>query len=130
MKHIYIISDPDTARSLTEMLQVNKSLTHLDLSENYAFSQRGACCIFNGIQHNTTLTHFFKVMVIYFKRNHDKDPDTVRSLNLMLQLNKSLTHLDLSKCTYFTELEASFIFVGLQHNTCFIESQLYRYNSY
>ena len=53
------VSDPDTASSLTKMLQVNKSLKLLDISGNHAFFQRGACCIFYGLQHNTALPHLF-----------------------------------------------------------------------
>ena len=106
------VSDPDTARSLTKE---NNSLTHLDLSENGAFSQRGACCIFNGLQHNTALTHLF--LSDDYMLLKDKDPDTVRSLNLMLQVNKSLTHLDLSTSTVFSDSEASCTFESLQHNT-------------
>ena len=109
------VDDPDTARSLTIMLQENKSLTHLDFSENRTFSQRGACCIFNGLQHNTALTHLFLSNNHLFQK--DIDPDTVRSLNLMLQINKSLNHLDLSKSTQLSESEACCIFEGLQHNT-------------
>ena len=40
-----------------EMLQWNKSLTHLDLSSNRRFSDFGAYCTFHGLQHNTALTY-------------------------------------------------------------------------
>ena len=43
--------------ALIEMLQWNKFLTHLDLSKNNTFSDFGACCIFHGLQHSTTLSH-------------------------------------------------------------------------
>ena len=43
--------------ALIEMLQCNKSLTHLDLSSNKTFSDFGAYCIFRGLQHNTALTY-------------------------------------------------------------------------
>ena len=117
------VSDPSTARSLTNMLQLNKTLTHLDLSKNCAFSQRGACCIFNSLQHNTTLTHLFLSDNYVVQRDHN-NLVTVGSLNLMLQVNKSLTHLDLSKSINFTELEARCIFEGLQHSTTLVSLNL------
>ena len=49
-------TDPDTARSLAKMLQVNKSVTHLDLSYNQSVN-RMIPCIFQGLEHNTTLLH-------------------------------------------------------------------------
>ena len=116
------VSDPDTARSLTVMLQENRSITYLDLSKNRAiFSQKGGCCIFIGLQHNTALTHLFLEDYITYQ---SADPDTVRSLNLMLQVNKSLTHLDLSESTNFTESGARCIFEGLQHNTNLLQLNL------
>ena len=40
-------------------LQVNKTLTHLDLSNNRGFlTLRPAYCVFQGLQHNTSLVHF------------------------------------------------------------------------
>ena len=84
-------TDPDTASSLTKMLQVNKSLTHLDLSRNN-LSDSGARCIFEGLRHNTTLVN------MSLQRNYiaATNPDTARSLTKMLQVNKTLTHLDIS----------------------------------
>ena len=73
------VSDPETARCLTTMLQENKSLTHLDLSGNGTFSQKGACCIFYGLQHNTALTYLFLSDVYYLLQRYH-DPVTVRSL--------------------------------------------------
>ena len=105
------VSNPDTARSLTTMLQENKSLTHLNFSYNGAFSQRGASCIFNGLQLNTTLTH----LTIIGDYMID-DPDRVRSLAQMLQVNKSLTYLDLSYSMGFSDSEARCIFESLHQN--------------
>ena len=45
----------DTTRALGEMLRVNKTLTHLDLSNNEKLADLGARCIFLNLQHNTTL---------------------------------------------------------------------------
>ena len=84
--------DPETARSFTEMLQVNKSLTHLDLSEN-SFIDSGSHCVFEGLQHNNTLVN----LNLSTTRLRSTDSDTVRSLTKMFQVNKSLTHLDLSE---------------------------------
>ena len=71
------------------MLQVNKSLTHLDLSQN-KFSTH---YIFEGFQHNTTLVN----LNLSSTGIMATDPDTARSLTKMLRKNKSLTRLDLSQ---------------------------------
>ena len=118
--HNYNISatDPDTARSLTKMLQVNKTLTHLDLSWNY-LSDSGARCIFEGLQHNTTLVN----LSLQDNGITATDPDTARSLTKMLQVNKSLTHLDLS-WNYLSDSGARCIFKGLQNNTTLLNLSL------
>ena len=41
--------------ALSKILEVNKSITHLDLSNNSRLSDSGARCIFEGLQHNTAL---------------------------------------------------------------------------
>ena len=43
--------------ALNKMLQVNKSLTHLDLSNNSIFTDSGPRCVFEGLQHNSTLVN-------------------------------------------------------------------------
>ena len=53
-----LVATEDTAQALTPMLQVNKTLTHLDLSNNEKFSDSGAYFVFQGLQHNITLVHF------------------------------------------------------------------------
>ena len=69
------------ARSLTTLLRVNKSLTYLDLSSNLT-SDSGARCIFEGLQHNTTLVNL--------NLSHTgipiADPDTARSSVLELYI--------------------------------------------
>ena len=115
------VSNPDTAKSLTTMLQENKSLTHLNLSDNGVFSQRGASCIFNGLQFNTTLTHLY-IGGDYMIRGDD--PDRVKSLALMLQVNKSLTYLDLSNSMGFSESEARCIFESLHQNVSLVSLNL------
>ena len=106
-------TNPDTADSLIKMLQVNKSLTHLDLSSNN-LSDLGGLCIFKGLQHNTTLNsmNLGKTGITAI------NPDTAISLTKMLQVNKSLTCLNLSsKCTMADEQIFSHIFHELEHNT-------------
>ena len=104
-------TDPDTARSLTKMLQVNKSLKHLDLSYNAVFSDSGACCFFESLHYNTTLVNL--------NLSQTGNADYARSLKEMLQVNKTLTYLDLSN--YFTQRIThlwiiSCVFEGLEHN--------------
>ena len=108
-------TNPATARSLTNMLYENKSLTHLDLSWNYIFSDSGAHCVFEGLQHNTTLVY----LNLGSSRMENIDPDTAISLTKMLLFNKSLTHLDLSYCFMdaVSHRIISLIFEGLEHNT-------------
>ena len=109
------IADPDTARCLTRLLQTNKSLTHLNLSYNN-FSDSGAHCIFECLQNNTTLVH----LNLSSTGITATDPDTARSLTKMLQVNKSLTHLDLSQNKFSTH----YIFEGFQHNTTLVNLNL------
>ena len=106
--------------ALTKMLQVNKSLTHLNLSSNNYFSDLGSCCIFEGLQHNTTL--------VYLNLSRTgitaTDPDTAKSLTKMLQVNKSLEHLDLSRNYTPKNQIILHIFQGLEHNTTILHLDL------
>ena len=77
------------------MLQVNKSLTHLDLSKN-KLSDSGAHSIFKGLVDNTTLVNLNLSLTNIVVVN----PGTVSALTEMLQVNKSLTHLYLSNHSY------------------------------
>ena len=101
-------TNPDTARSLTKMLQVNKSLTHLDLSQN-RLCDSVLHYIFEGVHHNTSLVN------LSLRKNciTATDLDTARSLTKMLQVNKSLTHLDLLQ-NDLSDSGACCIFEGLQ----------------
>ena len=117
-------ADPDTARSLTKMLQVNKSLTHLDLSENQ-ICDSGAHYVFEGLQSNTTLVN----LNLSNTGITAADPDTARSLTKMLQVNKSLTHLDLSRNNpdhTSTNSIISHTFQGLKHNTTLLHLNISR----
>ena len=107
----FVKADSDTARSFYKMIQVNSSLTHLDVG----CSGFSIYCTFQALQHNTTLVNLNVSSACYMK---DMDPDTARSLSKMLRENKSLTHLDLSvRCTLS---DGSSIFEGLQHNTTLV----------
>ena len=105
--------------ALTKILQI---LSHLDLSNSSTFSDSGAHCIFEGLRNNTTLVHL--------NLSHTSitaiTPDTARSLTKMLQVNKSLKHLNLSNYFMheFTHLQIiSCIFEGIEHNTslCYLD---------
>ena len=52
-----LVATEDTAQALTTMLKVNKTLTHLDLSQNQNFSDSGAYNVCQGLKHNTTLVY-------------------------------------------------------------------------
>ena len=118
-------SDPDTARSLTKLLQVNKSITHLDLSRNNTCLHSGAWYILQGLYHNTTLVN------LSLCETHITCADAISLANL-LAVNKSLTHLDLSSitCKYYTSAGPascyvfSRIFKGLQQNTALLHLNL------
>ena len=108
------VTNQDTARLLSTMLRENNSLTHLNLSGNNNFSDLGAQCIFESLQHNSTLVYLNLSMTTITAT----DPDTARSLTEMLQVNKSLTYLDLScKNTIPANCVISLIFSALEHNT-------------
>ena len=98
------------------MLQVNKTLTLLDLSENYDFSDSGAYCVFQGLQHNTSLAHL-NLSNVGLKGTEN----TGQALTAMLQVNKILTLLDLSGNH---DLGAYYVFQGLQQNTSLVHLNL------
>ena len=94
--------------ALATMLQVNNTLTHLDLSGNYLFL--GSSNIFSALEHNTTL--------LYLNLSNTRlNYITWAALVTMLQINKTLTHLDLSansipgSCNFF---------LALHHNTSLV----------
>ena len=79
----------------------------------------GALCVFDGLQHNTTLVN------LSLQRNDitATDPDTVRYLFKMLQVNKSLTHLDPSYNQSLNRMIPC-IFQGLKQNTTLLHLNL------
>ena len=93
------------------MLQVNKTLTHLDLSNNWEF--QNASCIFQGLQNNATLVH---LSLSSIKLEVKKDTRVAKALSTMLQKNKHLKHLDLSYNPLYDE-GVYCLCEGLQHNT-------------
>ena len=116
-----LVATKDTAQALTKMLQVNKTLTHLDLSHNEKFSDSGAYCVFQGLQHNTSLVHLNLSDTFLV---HAATHDTVQALTTMLQVNKTLTHLDLSNNEKFSDSGAYCVFQGLQYNITLVHLNL------
>ena len=76
--------------------------------------------IFLSLQHNATL--------VYLDLSNAKidraGANTAQALAEMLQVNKKLKYLNLSKNTAFSGIEAQYIFVGLQHNTTLVHLDL------
>ena len=106
-----------TVEALTKMLQLNKALTHFNLSYN-SISNLGAQSIFEGLQHNHTLVHLnLKYTGIGTVMR------TAQVLTKMLQLNKTLTHLNLSYNS-ISDLGAQSILKGLQHNNTLVQLNL------
>ena len=108
-----LVATAGTAQALTTMLQANKTLTHLDLSNNWKF--QNASCIFQGLQNNATLVY---LNLSNIKFEVIKDTSLAKALTTMLQVNKTLTHLDLSNNWKFQN--ASCIFQGLLNNTTLV----------
>ena len=111
---LVVTEDCSTAQALTTMLQVNKTLTHLDLSNNWIFKH--ASCIFKGLQNNTTLVYLNLSKINLVVR---KDAPLAKALTTMLQENKHLTHLDLSYNPLYDE-GVYCLCEGLQHNTTLV----------
>ena len=108
-----LVATEDVDQALTTMLQVNKTLTHLDLSNNVSLFISGSWVIFESLQRNTTL-----VQLNLSDTGLVATEVTAQALTTMLQVNKTLTHLDLSHNLKFQN--ASSIFHGLQNNTTLV----------
>ena len=100
----------DAAQALTTMLQVNKTLTHLDLSSNQ-LSDSVVYSVFQGLQHNTALVFLNLSGTSWFVTE-----DTARALTTMLQVNKTLAHLDLSSKQFVDLVSCT---ISRQHNTAY-----------
>ena len=103
-----------TGQALTTMLQVNKTLTHLDLSKNWKFEK--ASCVFQGLQNNTTLVY---LNLSNIQLEVKKDTPLAKTLTVMLQENKHLKHFDLSYNPLYDE-GVYCLCEGLQHNTTLV----------
>ena len=108
-----LVATEDTAQALTTMLQVNKTLTHLDLSNNFTLFVSGTWFIIESLQCNTTL-----VQLDLSDTGLVVTDETAQALTIMLQVNETLTHLDLSSNHNFQN--AICIFQGLQNNTTLV----------
>ena len=105
----------DTAQALTTMLRVNKTLTHLDISHNGRFSGSLHYLVFRGLQYNTALVNLTLKCTGLVATE-----DTAQTLTTMLQVNKTLTHLNLSQNHNFSDSGAYIVCQGLQHNTSLV----------
>ena len=109
----------ENGSALTEMLNRNNTLTHLDLSYN-RLSDLGAHCIFQGLQQNTTL--------IYLNLHNNgitSCEGTAQALKKLLQTNKTLIHLDLSENQIFSNSSSRCILLeGFQLNTTLVHLNL------
>ena len=84
--------DPLTAKSLTRMLQVNKSLIHLDLSSTDFLTANGIFQYsFQGLKHNTTLLHLIL-------RYRDISYNDAACIAQALKSNLSLQALSIARC--------------------------------
>ena len=119
LKGTGLVATEGTAQALTTMLQVNKTLTHLDLSNNSNFSEQGAYCVFQVLQHNNTLVNLNLSCI-----GLEMTKNTARVLATMLQVNNTLTHLDLSNNYTLFVLGTWFSFESLQCNTTLVQLNL------
>ena len=104
-----------TAQALTTLLRVNKTLRHLEISNIFTSSGSLHYLVFCGLQHNTTLVH-----LNLRSTGLVATEDTAQALTTMLQVNKTLKHLDLSKNQDFSDSGAYIFCQGLQHNTTLV----------
>ena len=114
-----LVATEDTAQALTTMLQVNKTIKYLDVSVNWTFSDAGAYCVFQGLQQNTSLVH-----LNLSDTGLAANKDSAQALTKMLQINKTLTHLDLSCNRTFSRSYSCAVFQGLQHNIALVHLNL------
>ena len=109
--------NPDTARSLTDMLQVNKSLRYLDLSRS-AYNTMFVCyrlisSVFEGLEHNNTLLHLNLFGIVI----SDSDAEYIARA---LECNTYLQTLNISN-SYLSDEGAYLILKSLVYNTALQE---------
>ena len=112
LKNMNLLCNEQNGLTLSEMVKMNKTLKHLDLSENELFSDSGACCILHGLKQNTTL-----VTLSLHKICLKATEETNHLLSEMLQVNKTLKHLDLSSNLSLSDSGICSIFEGLRSNS-------------
>ena len=108
----------ENSSALTKMLEVNKTLTHLNLSWN-KLSDSGARCIFQGLQHNATLVY----LDLSFT-GISATKDNAQALTRMLLVNNTLKHLNLSWNTAISDSGARCIFQALHVNSSLVHLEL------
>lgn len=112
LKNMNLLCNEQNGLTLSEMVKMNKTLKHLDLSENELFSDSGACCILRGLKQNTTL-----VTLSLHKICLKATEETNHLLSEMLQVNTTLEHLDLSSNLSLSDSGICSIFEGLRSNS-------------
>lgn len=112
LKNMNLLCNEQNDLTLSKMVKMNKTLKHLDLSENESFSDSGACCILRGLKQNTTL-----VTLSLHKICLKATEETNHLLSEMLQVNKTLKHLDLSSNLSLSDSGICSIFEGLRSNS-------------
>ena len=117
------------AQALAEMVRVNKALKKLNLSRNKVLSDLGACCIFQSLHKNNTLSH----LNLCGTRITLKDNTTAQAFAHMLKMNKTLTHLNVSSNMMFSDLgpnrtfsnpRAHCVFQALKQNSTLVSLNL------
>ena len=100
-------TNPDTARSLTKMLQVNKTLTHLDISYNQF---ENGICTFQGLKLNSTL-------LLLNLRSTGITDDNAKCIGQALESNCTLQTLDISHNPFLGVTGTFFILDSLVFST-------------
>ena len=99
------------AMSLTKMLQVNKSLTHLGLSNCLHIHTVSHWIIFEGLEHNTTLRY------LNIRGISDITETDAEHIAWALKSNYSLQILDIADCTFLGRNGIDLILESLMFNS-------------
>ena len=102
---------------LTEILKTDCHLTKLQIHSQLFLN----ICLFQALQHNTQLVH-----LDLSGTKFTATEDTLQALTEMVQVNKTLEYLNLSKSLNFqtSGAQAHSIFAGLQHNVTLVHLDL------